>query len=77
MLEVCKSLNMLNPEFMLDIYRKNDTTYTFRAGKTLTVPRAFLTRGTNSIEFRGALAWNRFKDRIKNVKVFCQCKICS
>ena len=93
MVEVYKSLNSLNPVFMLEIFNKKVSSYKFRAGCILKPPKIdgniqFIS--LNSLELRATLAWNKlpkclkdcktiseFKSKISSVKIYCQCKICS
>ena len=90
MIEVYKSLNSLNPEFMWSMFLPKDCPYNLRLGNVLTLPKAKHAIGSNSILFRGALAWNylpkeikectslsTFKAKVKKHKVYCHCKICS
>ena len=39
MIEVFKSLNKLNPEFMWEIFKFKETPYSLRYGKPLTLPQ--------------------------------------
>ena len=51
MIEVYKSLNSLNPEFMWNMFSPKDCPYNLRLGNVLTLPKAKHTIGTNSILF--------------------------
>ena len=90
-IEVFKSLQHLNPEFMWDIFEVKSSRYSLRKGKTLCVPGVKRNIGINSFEFRGCLAWNElpiyikeidnlseFKKTMKSYKkpIYCQCKLC-
>ena len=90
MLEIYKSLNSLNPEFMQDIFTIKDSHYPLRVGTVLNVPRAYSSLCINSFMFRGALAWNRlpkqikesfsinsFKTNLRNINLYCKCNVCS
>ena len=85
-IEVYKSLHGLNPTFMNEFYSSKDTTYDLRRGTLLTLPPSL---GCNSWLFRSILLWNylpkylkeelslnRFKELVKNHKLYCKCKIC-
>ena len=89
MLEIYKSLNCLNPEFMRDIFTIKYSPYPLRVGTTLNVPNAVSSHGVNSFIFRGALAWNKlpkhikespsiqsFKNNLRNINLYCKCSIC-
>ena len=56
--EVYKSLNRLSPEIAWDIFTPKQSRYNLRQGSSLIIPKARTTRGTNSFNFRAALAWN-------------------
>ena len=92
MLEVYKSINRINPEFMWDLFQLKATPYNMRAGSLLSLPsKKTRTFGINSLIFRGSILWNslpnntklslntnEFKANIKNWKTFdCNCRICS
>ena len=87
--EVFKSVNQLNPKFMNEMFVKKPNNYNLRSGQTFQIPPNKTTRGINSAIFRGILAWNMlpqsikntttltsFKDKVKNLKIYCQCSIC-
>lgn len=92
MIEVFKSINRLNPEFMWDLFVKNKSRYNLRSGNTLVLPPTNTVRhGSNSLLFKSSLLWNslsvelktsnslsEFKSKIKS-KWFgknCTCLIC-
>ena len=92
MLEVYKSINRINPEFMWDLFQLKDMPYNMRAESLLSLPPTKTrTFGINSLIFRGSILWNslpnniklslntnEFKANIKNCKIFdCNCRICS
>ena len=90
--EVFKSLQRSNPEFMWNVFKMNSSPYSLRRGKILEVPRVKNNIGLNSFAFRAGMAWNelpaRFKEKtdLKDFKsalksyadqIYCQCKLCS
>ena len=88
-IEVFKSLNHLNPEFMWDSFTLKNNCYDLRQGPSVLVPRAYTTKTLNFFQFRATLAWNHlpgklkemktlseFKTALKNQKIYCQCKNC-
>ena len=91
LIEVYKSLNCLNPEFMWDVFLYKETYHNLRGGKSLIIPPIKSTIGLNSLVFRGSLGWNylprdikesptltAFKTKLsKLTKIYCHCKICS
>ena len=91
MLEIYKSLNKQNPEFMWDLFSIRETPYTFRTGTLLSLPGTKTTSyGSNALVFRGCSLWNtipkaikevtsveEFKNKIKTWKgSLCRCTIC-
>ena len=87
LIEVYKSLNGLNPDFMRPLFQRKACHYKLRSGNTLILPSS--TR-TNSFDFRAILAWNYlpkglkealtlndFKVGIEDINIYCKCKICS
>ena len=88
--EIFKSLNHLNPEFMWDSFVLKLEVYNLRQGPSLVIPRARSTRAINALDFRAALAWNHlpsylkhekslsaFKGKLKMHKIYCKCKHCN
>ena len=68
LIEVYKSLNCLNPEFMWDVFLYKETYHNLRGGKSLIIPPIKSTIGLNSLVFRGSLGWNYLpKDIIDQV----------
>ena len=89
LIEIFKSVNHLNPEFMWDSFIMKPDLYNLRQGSSIVVPRATSTRATNSFDVRAALAWNhltssikseitltKFKSEIKKHRIYCRCKRC-
>ena len=92
LVEIYKSLNHLNPEFMWDMFKPKSTPYTFRSGESLLLPTCnTVTFGLNSVVFRGSILWCNLENCIKSsssvanfktkVKSWsgqnCSCRICS
>ena len=89
MIEVYKSINRLNPEFMWNMFENKDVSFSLRRGKLLTLPEKKIA-GTNDLVFRACLAWNNlpstlklaptlkeFKSGINQVdSIYCKCKLC-
>lgn len=90
-LEIFKSLNCLNPEFMWSYFNINITPYNLRKGQILNLPLTKSTYfGTNSILFRGCYLWNNlpkalktctsvpeFRTKLNNLgNIHCSCLIC-
>ncbi len=87
--EIFKSLNHLNPEFMWNSFTLRPNLYNLRQGSSLIVPRARSTRALNSFDFRAALAWNhlplyhkredtlsKFVSSLKKHQIYRRCKNC-
>ena len=92
MIEVYKSLNHLNPEYMWEFFVKKDVQYNLRTKELCKLPSVSSQRyGLNSLSFRGSLLWNTIDDEIKlspSLEVFkkkvrswngisCTCFICT
>ena len=91
MLEVCKSVNHMNPRIMWNLFTEKEISYSLRAGKKFVLPPTQgKTYGTYGLFFRAYLLWNglasavkvlnsisEFKRYIAKIKVDCGCKICS
>ena len=92
MIEVYKSVNHLNPEYMWEFFVKKDVQYNLRTKELCKLPSVTSQRyGLNSLSFRGSLLWNTIDDEIKlspSLKVFkkkvrswngisCTCFICN
>ena len=92
LIEIYKSRNHLNPEFMWDMFKPKSTPYSFRSGESLLLPKCnTVTFGFNSTVFRGSILWCGLEDCIKSspsvtnfktkVKSWtgksCSCRICS
>ena len=66
MIEVYKSFNHLNPEYMWEFFSKKDVQYNLRTKELCTLPSVCSQRyGLNSLSFRGSLLWNTIDDQIK------------
>ena len=90
-IEVYKSINCLNPEFMWEIFSYKEDLHELRGGRSLIIPPAKSSVGINSLVFRGSLAWNYLPKELKEAKtlnnfktglsklskIYCSCKICS
>lgn len=92
LIEVFKSLNRLNPEFMWHLFTYKSVKYTLRSGQVLSLPPTKTTKfGLNSLVFRGSLLWNTLPPTFKvattlhgfkmNLKAWngenCSCPVCS
>ena len=67
LIEIFKSLNSLNPEFMWGIFKSKQTPYNFRSGASLKLPCSNTIKyGTNSIVFSGSLLWCNLPNFIKS-----------
>ena len=90
LIEIYKSVNSLNPEFMWDIFSTVNSKYALRSVQNVKIPKSLSTMGKKSFVFRGALAWNNlsksikeapshlaFKEALKSEPIYCHCKICS
>ena len=91
LIEVYKSINKLNPEFMWNIFHIKDISYLLRKNTNLILPQTNTkTYGTNAVLFKTCYIWNNFPNHIKtasNLSEFkykikaiqniqCCCKIC-
>ena len=66
LVEIFKSLNHLNPEFMWDIFKVKACPYNLRSGTSLKLPCSNTVKyGTNALLFRGSLLWCRLEKSIK------------
>ena len=61
LVEIFKSLNLLNPEFMWDVFKVKDSPYNLRSGTSLKLPCC----NCNALLFRSSLLWCRLENRIK------------
>ena len=90
LVEIFKTLNNLNPKIMWDTFTIKPSRYPLRSGQNLILPPSKSTLGNNSFDFRAALAWNylpsslksatnilEFKEKLKKITIYCNCKICS
>ena len=67
LIEIFKSLNSLNPEFMWGIFKSKQTPYNFSSGASLKLPCSNTIKyGANSIVFRGSLLWCNLPNFIKS-----------
>ena len=91
LVEIFKTLNDLNPSFMKKLFVRKEMPFNLRVSNVLSLPNTRTIRyGTNSVFFRGSLAWNALPDAIKTsetVPLFknklsalgslsCNCKLC-
>ena len=66
MVEIYKSMNHLNPEYMWDFFVKKDVPYNLRTKELCKLPSVSSQRyGINSLSFRGSLLWNGLSDDLK------------
>ena len=66
MVEIYKSMNHLNPEYMWDFFVKKDVPYNLRTKEICKLPSVSSQRyGINSLSFRGSLLWNALSDDLK------------
>ena len=66
MVEIYKSMNHLNPEYMWDFFVKKDVPYNLRTKELCKLPSVSSQRyGINSLSFRGSLLWNALSDDLK------------
>ena len=89
-IEVFKSINNFNAEFMREFFNEIDSIYSLRTGSKVDIPSAITSKfGINSIHFRGAMLWNTlpkeikestsvstFKANIKKISLLCNCVAC-
>ena len=90
LMEVYKSINKLNPEFMWDMFNSKSVGYNLRCGKVLKLPEFRSQKGQNNFDFRAIMAWNHLPSKIKEAEtlsnfkellinfdtIYCQCKCC-
>ena len=91
MIEVFKSLNKLNPEFMWNLFQVKNISITLRRRKILALPsKDSKSKGTNNILYKACSLWNSIDNSTmcaNNVNSFkkgiskwsgkqCCCKIC-
>ena len=66
MVEVYKSFNHLNSEYMWEFFVKKDVPHNLRTNELYKLPSASSKRyGLNSLSFRGSLLWNTLNDKLK------------
>ena len=91
MLEIFKTLNLLNPSYLWDYFSTKEVEYNLRIKYLVKLPQIKThTFGTHSLTFRGSLLWISLSDDIKmckNIAAFkkkiktwkganCSCKLC-
>ena len=91
MVEVYKTMHLLNPPYTWDIFTKKVVEHDFRIKVLCELPPARSQRfGTNSLKFKGSLLWNSLSDENKAAKsliifkqkikswngAHCNCNIC-
>ena len=75
LVEVYKTLNRENPEFLWDMFVTKHNSHFLRSGHTLTLPKTKSIKfGQNSISFRGSLLWNNLSNDFKSLKSVDQFK---
>ena len=68
-IEVFKTLNGLNPVYMSDIFKSNNSSYSSRRPYDLKIPRVNQTAfGPKSIKYEGARLWNHLPNTIKSAE---------
>ena len=68
-MEIYKSLNGLNPNYMNKIFVKSCSRYSCRRPHNLMVPRVNQTKfGLKSIQYEGAKLWNHLPNSIKSAE---------
>ena len=90
-LEVFKSLMLLNPEFMWFYFNENPIPYDLKRGtKVFLPPVTSFHLGLNSVHFKGSMLWNNlplsiknsqtineFEAKLKNLgNIHCTCRVC-
>ena len=90
LIEVFKSLNGLNPEFMSDFFQEKHLSFNLRKSRLLKLPDAKTTLyGTNSVNFQACLQWNNlpinirnsgkvgsFRKQLSEKNLRCTCRLC-
>ena len=91
MTEIYKTINLLNPKFMNQIFKTKTGTYALRDNNLLVIEKARTEmHGVRCSSFKGAVIWNKLPNPLKNAKsinVFkknikkwkgteCSCHIC-
>ena len=91
--KVYKSINVLNPSYMFDLFKRKEMTYDFRDGHVLVQPDFKKIRyGKNTFSYYGAHIWNllpnNLKEEANDIETFkrmisawqgpnCNCSMCS
>ena len=66
MVEIYKSMNHLNPEYMWDFFIKKDVPYNLRTKELCKLPSVSSQRyGIKFLSLRGSLLWNALSDDLK------------
>ena len=69
MIEVYKSLNQINSDFMWDLVQSKNSPYQLRMPQILTLPTTLSkTYGTYSLAFRASFVWNNLPAKIKTLQ---------
>ena len=59
--EIFKSISPIDPRFMWSFFKQKKSSYNFRKGPILNVPRTQSTyQGTNAVHFGSSFVWNNF-----------------
>jgi hypothetical protein len=75
LIEIFKSLNKENPEFLWDMFVLKNRSYSLRSGHTLVLQSTKTQKfGQNSLIFRGSLLWNNLPQELKSLKSVSQFK---
>ena len=89
-IEVYKSVNRLNPEFMREVFVDKGFPYSLLFGTSLTLSSSKIAR-TNDFVFRACLAWKKLPKALKHAysheefktgingisSIYCNCKLCT
>ena len=68
MVEIFKTKNLDNPEFMKDIFQQKNNYYNLRNTELLKlIPTRTTTFGTRSLSFKGSLIWNKLPNNFKKL----------
>ena len=69
MIEILKTLNLLNPSNLWDFFSTKEVEYNLRIKNLVEMPQIEArTFGTHSLTFSGSLLWNALSDDIRNCK---------
>ena len=75
MTEMYKTINGLNPSFMLEIFYENARHYNLRNNNEFVQPRVkSFSNGTESVRFKGPQLWQMLQPTIQHSESLCQFK---